>query len=880
MRVGRPLPEVLCLTRPRLLRRLPEAVGYVALVEAPFGYGKTVLLAQWAERFPDFRRLWIGLFPGDDPKKRLWEALELPAGAPWSAALKDLARRPTLVVFDDLEDLEPLGPLLRALPALVGVASRERLAHPELARLASTGRLVRLSAADLAFTPEEAAALVGDEERGRRLWQRTGGWPIALHLAATTGEPDWPSLVQGLKKTLPAELYEELLLLAALGELPEVAAQPATQRLAELGLLQRAEGGYRIHAALAEALPKEEKRRALLCHRERLPGALYGRALERLGLFEELAVLLEAPAGEGPLGAPPGDVLRWDRLAPGPRGVHRRMRVAIARLNAGERRAAIEELLALARDPETPPLVALEAYGVAFYELAAPGLGEVTRAFEVLEEARRLEPHAQKDREFFARYLANVASVYYFAGRLEEAARILGRAQGMLGPENPFFHVLAVNHAALRFELEGDLLGHRRVHERAVQAVLEGRIPPYVLEGSVWVDLARDRALLGEREAALALLVRAPAYLRERLGVLATKIERARLEGDEAGLREGLLEAEILADEELADRARGALAELLSKAGRESEALRLVEGARGFWSRRALALLRDEPGLLPEAKTREERLALAAARYLLGEREAIFELARLTNAGVRILPAFFPLTALPKDHPELAAAYPLPELLASGWKAAIRARLDEVPPLVVRVLGGFEVRGPLGEVALQGRLRELFSLLLLGLDRDALMEAIWPGVDRERAKNNLYVQLNHLRKLLEPWGVPTYLEEGGLVRVESDLKKLEAALEAGDAPAAARLYRAPVFPGVDNPRLDAYKEELRERVRRLFLNSGEEQGLFALFMEDPADLEVARALYQALRARGQLEEARRVERRFKEAFEAELELEAPSLGEL
>ena len=876
--VGRPLPEVLCLTRPRLLKRLPRSPGYLVLLEAPFGYGKTVLLAQWAEQLGAFRRLWIELYPESDPKAALLEALGLPEGASWKAVLKDLARRPTLVVFDDLEGLEPLGPLLRALPALMGIASRKRLVHPELARLASTGRLLRLGAEELAFTPEEAAALVGDEERGRRLWQETGGWPIALHLAATTGNPDWPSLVAGLRSTLSPELYEELLLLAATGELPREAATPATRRLAELGLLQRAEGGFRIHAALAEALPIEEKRRALLRHKDRVPGLLYGRALERLGLWEELALLLEAPAGEGPLGAPPGDVLRWDRRAPGPRGSHRRMRVAIARLNAGERRAAIEELLALARDPKTPPLVALEAYGVAFFELAGPGLGEIERAFEVLEEAKRLEPYAQEDREFYARYLANVASVYYYAGRLAEALHILSEAQGMLGPENPFFHVLAVNHAALRFELEGDLLGHRQVHERAVRAVLEGQIPPYVLEGSVWADLARDRALLGEREEAHALLEKAPAYLRERLGVLATRVELYRLKEDEAGLREALLEAEILGDEGLTDRARGALAELLAAFGRTEEALRLVEGAKGFWSQRALALLKGDAGLLPRARTREERLALAAGRYRLGEREAIFELVRLTNAGARVLPAFFPLADLPKDHPELAQAYPLRELLASGWKAAIRARLDEVPPLLVRVLGRFAVAGPLGEVVLQGRLRELFALLLLGLDRDALMAAIWPEADRERARNNLYVQLNHLRKLLEPWGVPTYLDEAGLVRVESDLARLIEALEAGDAATAGRLYRAPIFPGVDNPRIDAFREEIRERVRRLLVEKGEERGLFSLFLEDPADPEVARALYRRLLELGREAEAERVAGRFRDAFEAELGEKAPDLG--
>jgi len=883
MRLGRPLPPSLFLPRPRLLARLPREPGYLILLEAPYGYGKSVLLGQWAESLKGFRLLWIGLLPEENPRTRLLEALELPPEAPWRAVIAELGREPTLVVFDDLAGLEPLAPLIESLPALVGVATRTRLTHPALAKLASSGQLVRLGPEELAFTEEEAIRLVGEAERGRALHARTGGWPIALHLAATTGEPDWASLAEGLRRSLPSELYEELLLLAAVQELPEESTGEATRRLAAMGLVQRAENGYRIHAALAEVLPASEKRAALLRERERIPGAQLGRAFERHGLFEELAALLEAPAGEGPVGADPEDVLRWDRRAPGPRGTNRRMRVAIARLNAGDRPGAVRELLALARDPKTPPAVALEAYGVAFYELAHPGMGRPKEALAVVEEARRLEPMVQADTTFMARYLANVASVHYYAGDTLEAARILEKALRLLPRNDPFFHVLAVNLATLKFETEGDLLGHRQVYEQAVAAVKKGEIPAYVLDGSAWIELARDRELLGEPEKARSLLREVPGYVRERLPKLAATIELARLEHDEVALREALFNAELLADAELAERARAYLGLLYLEAGRRAEAARVLEGGEGFFTRLAYARLRNRLDLLPEAENREAQLHLLAARYRLGDPEALETLLRITNAGNRVLPALLPLSSLPRDRPELSTAYPLTEVLRSGWKAAIRLRLPEIPPLKARVLGTFEVEGPLGPIALTGRARELFALMLLGLDRDALVEAIWPGADRDRARNNLYVQLNYLRKLLEPWGVPTYLTEAGLVRVESDWQALKEAIEAGNATKALAYFREPAFPGVDNPRLDTEVATVRTALIELGLTArtGDPSEtvplLEKLFALDPANPEVFAALARALEAAGERERLVAAYRRFKQSFEAELEEPPPPL---
>jgi len=613
MTLGRPLPEAHYLQRPRLLLPLPKEPGYLVVAAAPFGFGKSVLLSQWSETVRPRRRLWVLLYPGDDPRARVAAALNLPANAPWPAVLAELEKEPTLLVLDDLEDLRSVAPLLKTLPALVGVGTRKSPDHPEVLRLKSEGRAVILTAAELAFTPEEAAQLVGDEEKGKELWQKTGGWPVALSLAATSGEVAWPALSAGLLATLPRELLDELFLLAAVRELPKAAAREETERLADLGLLQRVEGGFRLHDALAEALPKGRQKEALLKFRSRLPPLTLARAYERLGLFEELARLLEAPEAEGPQGASPSELLRWDRLAPGPRGPNRRMRRAIALLAAGERERAVAELLALARDPATPPKLALEAYGVAFFELASPGMGEVERALSLIEEARPLE-RACQDEEFLARYLSNTASVYFYAGELELAESTLKKALALIPKESPFFPILAVNLAEVGFEKRGELFAHKSAHERAVRAVLEGEMPPWYLEGSVWVALARDRHLLGEKESAKSLLSAGKGKVRERLGELLLEAYLYYLEEDKKALAEVAELAGLLEDAETSGYARYLLAELYLKEGKAEEAKRSASGARGFWPQLALAKAQRDPDLLPKAKTRWERRRPGRAR--------------------------------------------------------------------------------------------------------------------------------------------------------------------------------------------------------------------------------------------------------------------------
>jgi LuxR family transcriptional regulator, maltose regulon positive regulatory protein len=210
--------------RPRLVQALSEGLarGRV-LVCAPAGFGKTALLADWV---CDGGRpvAWLGLDAGDSDPARFWRyvvaALDQarpglaervgPLLGPPSprtfeglvtALVNELAAQPgpdeVLLVIDDYH-LVSSGPvhasvafLLENLPPGLCVVVSSRASPPlPLARLRARGQLAELRVAELRFTPEEAAALLGEAGPGlpstavAALVARTEGWAAGLQLAA------------------------------------------------------------------------------------------------------------------------------------------------------------------------------------------------------------------------------------------------------------------------------------------------------------------------------------------------------------------------------------------------------------------------------------------------------------------------------------------------------------------------------------------------------------------------------------------------------------------------------------------------------------------------------------------------------------------------
>ena len=241
--------------RPRLVERLNEGVSSgckLTLVSAPAGFGKTTLVSEWVAGCGG-PIAWLSLDDGDnDPTRFLTylvaalqtlalskvEGLALseakglapsfgtsllaalqspqppPADAFLTALINEIATIPVsfVLVFDDYHLIEAK-PVEEALAFLVEhlppqmhlvIATREDPQLP-LARLRARGQLTELRAADLRFTPAEAADFLNramglnlSAEDVAALEARTEGWIAGLQLAALSmqGHQDTASFIK------------------------------------------------------------------------------------------------------------------------------------------------------------------------------------------------------------------------------------------------------------------------------------------------------------------------------------------------------------------------------------------------------------------------------------------------------------------------------------------------------------------------------------------------------------------------------------------------------------------------------------------------------------------------------------------------------------
>jgi LuxR family transcriptional regulator, maltose regulon positive regulatory protein len=187
------------VVRTALLNRLRSAAdGTIVTIVAPAGYGKTTLLAQWAERT---RRpvLWVDLEPEDDDA----EVVEARLGA--------LVDEPGILAFVDDVHLLRSQAALRALQRLlqhrasgatVALAARWRPRLP-LARLRAQGRLLEVGADELSLTGRDAGTLLRragvllPPHEAEALADRLEGWPAALYLAALSLRAGAPAAAVG-----------------------------------------------------------------------------------------------------------------------------------------------------------------------------------------------------------------------------------------------------------------------------------------------------------------------------------------------------------------------------------------------------------------------------------------------------------------------------------------------------------------------------------------------------------------------------------------------------------------------------------------------------------------------------------------------------------
>ncbi len=217
--------------RARLLDRLHESAwSRLTLVSAPAGFGKTTLLASWAQS-AGFPVAWLALEDADNSLESVLRYLASALGrvlpGAGEAALEMLASRAPLQpeaflssLINDLSEVQ--GPLalviddyhliqsapvhqaleyfLERMPDCLRVLIAGRADPPlALARLRARGELVELRGADLRFTSQEAADFL-NQVMGLRLSpadveaveNRTEGWATGLQLAAISlrDQPD------------------------------------------------------------------------------------------------------------------------------------------------------------------------------------------------------------------------------------------------------------------------------------------------------------------------------------------------------------------------------------------------------------------------------------------------------------------------------------------------------------------------------------------------------------------------------------------------------------------------------------------------------------------------------------------------------------------
>jgi LuxR family maltose regulon positive regulatory protein len=218
-----PPPPPKAVLRPRLIERLNEGLHRkLTLISAPAGFGKSTLVSEWVSGCGR-RVVWLSLDEGDsDPTRFLTYliaalrkiapdigegvlgALQSPQPPPIEAILTTLLNEITtipdnfILVLDDYHviDAKPvddaLAFLVEHLPPQMRlvIATREDPPLP-LARLRGRGQLTELRAADLRFTPSEAAGFLNQAmglnlsaENISALEARTEGWIAGLQLAA------------------------------------------------------------------------------------------------------------------------------------------------------------------------------------------------------------------------------------------------------------------------------------------------------------------------------------------------------------------------------------------------------------------------------------------------------------------------------------------------------------------------------------------------------------------------------------------------------------------------------------------------------------------------------------------------------------------------
>ena len=316
-----PHPRPGSVSRAALIETAREGDCRVVGITAPAGYGKSTLLAEWAD-LEDRRVAWVSLDRLDDDPSALLTLLAsayarisghpeliadvrgvgvsaLGRAAPRLASAFRTSPVPFVLMLDDLHELrspachDVLSVVISGIPPGSQLVAVSRSEQPHLPRLRASGEALDFGVSDLALDARGAEQIFAQAhvaitpELAAAVTARTEGWPVGLYLAAViASDSDGDVLtISGEDRYVADYLYRESLMQLPEGvqrflrrtavldqlnaplcdaTLDESGAQALLRDLEASSLflvpLDRRRGWYRYHALFREFLLGELRR--------------------------------------------------------------------------------------------------------------------------------------------------------------------------------------------------------------------------------------------------------------------------------------------------------------------------------------------------------------------------------------------------------------------------------------------------------------------------------------------------------------------------------------------------------------------------------------------------------------------------------------------
>jgi LuxR family transcriptional regulator, maltose regulon positive regulatory protein len=500
-----PATRARLVPRPRLQQRLAEALTReraLIVISAPAGFGKTTLLSEWVQQL-SLPAAWLSLDPADNDEARFLayistalqslhlgaEALAAPVPAvarldieSWLTALindTSSSARTGVLVLDDYHVIA--APAVHnavaflvdhLLPQLHLVIAGRTDPPLSLARLRARDQLIELRAADLSFTPIEAAAFLNEIMRldltpadVAALGERTEGWIAGLQMAALSlqGRVDRSGfvraftgshrfvldyLIEEVLERQPIDMQDFLLQTSILDHLTAALCEALTGRADCQTVLQQLEQAnlfivpldderrwYRYHHLFADLL----RSRLIQTQPERVP-LLYRRASEWYARNDLMAEAMSAAVAAG-------DVDQVARLAEAN---------VIALMDHGELSKLVDWMKAVPVEVRhaRPWLCVAHAW-------AAMYAGQMAEVEPCLQEAERVLQEQTADQSLGARLVGHIATirsnVALLTGADDQAVELACDALQSLPDKDYLARGCALRVLGLTYRTDGDL---------------------------------------------------------------------------------------------------------------------------------------------------------------------------------------------------------------------------------------------------------------------------------------------------------------------------------------------------------------------------------------------------------------------------------------